>query len=173
MEGDFSFENFILTISETKLYRFDWDPETGSAIIVDSVTTAGTLTGSTIDIPANTPTSFPMPDDEMNQYRGITLKLKESETFILIIADGYSVTGIWDLEDDMLNLYPSEGEILSFSYAQSDNSLTLEMEEDLCRYEKGDPQEYDSCLEYTGMEYGLGAGSLDSIVNHLIWELSR
>ena len=114
-----------------------------------------------------------MSDYETNQYRGLTLKLKESETFVLIIADSYSITGIWDLEDDMLNLYPSEGEILSFSYTLSDNNLTLEMEEDLCRYAKGDPQEYNSCLEYAGMEYGLGAGSLDSIVNHLIWELSR
>ena len=171
-KGDFSFENFILTISETKLYRFEYDPQTVSLTIIDSVTTAGTLTGSTIDIPANTPTSFPMPDYAEDQFR-FTLKLKESDTYVLIMADGYSITGVWEVEDGMLNLYPSEGEIMSFSYTLSDNNLTLELEEDLCRYAKGDPQEYDSCLKYNGMEYGLGAGSLDSIVNHIILELSR
>lgn len=153
--ADFSFHNYTLVINNVSLNNNETD---------SSITINGTLTGVTINIPANIPTRITkLIDSDPKQ----TLIIKEDNSFIWIREGKYSTTGIWELESDTITFYDVFGELVPFAYSFSDEKLVMSFEDRPCSWVEDNPYEYENCLNSFEEVYNLEKGSLDDIIYHV------
>ncbi|NHZ85443.1 MAG: hypothetical protein GWP19_06140 [Planctomycetia bacterium] len=160
--ADFSFDDYTLVINNISLNNDEND---------SSITINGTLTGMTVNIPANIPTKilkYIVNDPEQ------TLIFKEDDLFVWTYQDKYASTGIWEATSDTITLYGSLfGELLHFSYLFNDGNLEMYFEDKPCSWFEDNPYEYENCLNYFEEGYNLEVGSLDDIINHITRVLSQ
>lgn len=158
---DFDLDNYELTIDSVLLHDYRVD---------ENVIITGGLAGSTIDIPAYTPTRF---TDRIDEDPGESILLMEGGDFVRIFHNNRASTGIWEVRGDTLTLYGFSGEVFHFRYTLDANSLTLRSEADPCAWAEEDPYDYGQCLLTFVYRYDLENQSLTSVIEHLLLELSR
>jgi len=145
----------------------------------NSVVISGTLTGASIDIPANSPTSissiFQFDDDETE-----TMTFNEDGTFIDIMTwedEEDTSSGTWGFDGSVFNItFIDSSDTFSYDFTSvnlSSGALTLGGTFNFCDYIEEDIED-EACFEFMALfSYPLDVADIDAITLNLTITLSQ